>query len=170
MHRVGASPASAVAVARAVVARPELALQGLYTHLAVADEPERDDFTAAQLAAFRSVVAEVGRPVLLHAANSAGGIAHPDARLGLVRCGIALYGQSPSLELRALPTVADLRPAMSLKARVSYVKEVDAGEGISYGLRYVSPSLTVIAIVPLGYADGGPRRLAAGGCEGWVGG
>ena len=116
-------------------------------------------------------LAESGiRPALLHAANSAGAIAHPAARLDLVRCGIALYGQAPSPELASAATVPALRPALSFKARVSYVKEVPAGEGVSYGLRYTTPADTVVATVPLGYADGVPRRLAAAGGEVLVGG
>ena len=176
MHRVGAPPDVAAGVARGVAARYELQLQGLYTHFAVADEPDRDDFTAGQLAAFRAVVDELAtggvRPALLHAANSAGAIAHPAARLDLVRCGISLYGHAPSEELAEarVPVLDELRPAMAVKARVSYVKEVGPGEGISYGLRYTTRSRTVIATVPLGYADGVPRRLAACGGEVLVGG
>ena len=174
MHRVGASPDAAPAVVRAVAGHPELQLEGLYTHFAVADEPARDDFTAGQLTQLRQVadrLAESGiRPALLHAANSAGAIAHPAARLDLVRCGIALYGQAPSPELASAATVPALRPALSFKARVSYVKEVPAGEGVSYGLRYTTPADTVVATVPLGYADGVPRRLAAAGGEVLVGG
>src|SRR5207248_5409065 len=114
---------------------PELDLQGLYTHLAVADEPERNYFTAAQLAGLRGVVDRLAtggvRARLLHAANSAGAIAHPDARLDMVRCGIALYGHATSPALAAASV--GLRPAFSFKARVSYAKEVGPGEGVSYG-------------------------------------
>jgi alanine racemase len=172
MHRVGADPRTAVAVARAVAAQPELELQGLYTHFAVADEPARDDFTQGQLAAFTAVVAELAtagiRPPLTHAANSAGAIAHPEARLDLVRCGIALYGHAPSTPLAEASR--SLRPALSLKARVSYVKHVEAGESISYGLRYTLKERTVVATVPIGYADGVPRRLSECGGEVLVGG
>ncbi|HEY2430641.1 MAG TPA: alanine racemase [Acidimicrobiales bacterium] len=171
MHRVGADPDAAVAIARDAAARPELEVQGLCTHFAVADEPE-DPFTGEQLSRFLAVAehlaAEGIRPPILHAANSAGTIAFPAARLGLVRCGIALYGLAPSPELAA--SCAALVPAMALKARVSYVKRVDAGERISYGLRYRLGEAATIATVPIGYADGVPRRLSAVGGEVLIGG
>jgi len=106
-------------------------------------------------------------PDLVHAANSAALIAHPASRYNFVRCGIAVYGIDPD------PAVAgrvDLRPAMSLKARVSYVKEVPAGDRISYGLRYRFDSHAVVATVPAGYADGVTRRLSFAGGEVLVGG
>jgi alanine racemase len=167
MHRVGAPPADAVGIARAVAGHHELRLEGLYTHFAVADEPARNDVTDRQLADLMDVAAKLaqdGTPTpLLHAANSAGAIAHPASRLDLVRCGVALYGHSPSPELAAAAT--GLRPAMSLKSRVTFVKEVDAGEAVSYGLRYTAQERTVIATVPIGYADGVPRRLSRAGGE-----
>src|SRR5205823_2060313 len=83
-HRVGAAPADAVGVARAVTGHRELRLHGLYTHFAVADEPARDDFTDGQLASLLGVAdalaADGIRPAMLHAANSAGAIAHPASR------------------------------------------------------------------------------------------
>ena len=110
---MGAAPADAVGVARAVTGHRELRLHGLYTHFAVADEPARDDFTDGQLASLLGVAGALAadgiRPAMLHAANSAGAIAHPASRLDLVRCGVALYGHSPSPELA--PAAASLRPA-----------------------------------------------------------
>ena len=171
MHRVGADPDRAVAIARDVAARPELELEGLCTHFAVADEPD-DPYTGEQLARFRKVVdrlaAEGIRPALLHAANSAGAIAFPEARLDLVRCGIALYGLAPSPELAAACT--GLRPAMAVKARVLFAKRVEAGERVSYGLRYRLGRDAWIATVPIGYADGVPRRLSETGGEVLIGG
>ena len=158
MHRVGAPPEEAVALARAVDASPELALEGLWTHFAVADEPERAE-TGTQLRRFGAVVERLAghgvRPRLLHAANSAGALAHPAARLDLVRCGIALYGYPPA----ETPPGLDLRPALSLSARVSLVRELGAGERLSYGLRHELAEATVVATVPLGYADGVRRGL-----------
>ena len=170
MHRVGASAEDAVAVGAAVSDRPELRLEGLWTHFAVADEEDRT-FTAEQLRRFdevRAAFAGAGLdPPLVHAANSAGAMAYPEARLGLVRCGIEIYGHAPSVALRDRLA---LRPAMTLRADVTFVKEVDRGERISYGLRYAVAERTVIATVPLGYADGVPRRLSAVGGEVLVGG
>ncbi|GAC1540112.1 MAG: alanine racemase [Acidimicrobiales bacterium] len=166
MHRVGADPVGAVAVARAVADAPELVLEGLSTHFAVADEPD-DPYTCAQLAVFNGVASELAaagvRPTILHAANSAGAISFPDARLDLVRCGIALYGLAPALALGS--RCVGLRPAMAVKARVSFSKQVGAGERVSYGLRYRLDAPARIATVPMGYADGIPRRLADTGGE-----
>jgi alanine racemase len=146
-------------------------LEGLCTHFAVADEPD-DPFTGEQLARFRAVVKRLAdrgvRPTILHAANSAAAIAFPESRFGLVRCGIALYGLEPS------PAMADacsgLRPAMAVKARVAMVKRVGAGERLSYGLRYRLGHEATVATVPIGYADGLPRRLSETGGQVIVGG
>jgi alanine racemase len=120
---------------------------------------------------FNRVVAELPeRPPLLHAANSAGALWHPGARYDLVRCGISLYGLAPSLDQVGSEEVERLRPVMSLRAQVSYVKHLDAGAQLSYGLRYRLARPSVVATVPLGYADGVPRRLGAAGGEVLVGG
>ena len=165
MHRVGAAPEEAVHVATAVHERPELVLEGLWTHFATADEPD-PSFTAEQAARFDGVVDRLAaagvRPRLLHTCNSAGAIAHPWARHDLVRCGLALYGVPPA---PALAGRVALRPALSLRARVSLVTSVAAGEGVSYGLRHRVARDSVVATVPIGYADGVPWRLAVNGGE-----
>jgi alanine racemase len=170
MRRVGAQPDEVVALVRAVLDAPGLRLASVFTHCAVADEPD-SPFTAEQIARYEKVLAELahaGIPVpLRHAANTAGAIAHPEARFDMVRCGIGIYGLPPS---PALDGAVDLRPALSLKARVSHVKRVPAGEGLSYGLRYRTTTESTIATVPLGYADGVARRLSATGGEVLIGG
>lgn len=170
MHRAGCDGTEAVRVATAVAARDELAFEGLMTHLAVADELDHPA-TADQLAGFEAVRAELRRagfdPPLVHAANSAATLVKPEARYGLVRCGIALYGIPPAPELEGK---ADLRPVMSLTAEVSQVRRVEAGEGISYGLRYQPARPATIATVPVGYGDGVPRRLGHVGGEVLLGG
>lgn len=170
MHRVGAHPRDAVALAHCVVDRPQLHLGGVFTHLAVADEPDRPE-TADQLARFDQVLSALAAegidPGIVHAANSAGAIAHPAARRDMVRVGIAIYGIEPSATLAG--RVA-LEPAMSVRAEVTLVKQLRAGDGVSYGLRYVMDRDAVVAVVPLGYADGVPRRLGLGGGEVLIGG
>lgn len=165
MHRVGADPADAVAMARRIVDAPTLHLGGTFTHLAVADEPDRPE-TAQQLERFTAVLDELAaegiEPGLRHAANSAGLIAHPASHLDLVRAGIAVYGLSPSSELEG--RVA-LSPAMSVRSTVTLVRHVDAGEGVSYGLRHGFDRPTTVAVVPMGYADGVPRALGSTGGE-----
>jgi alanine racemase len=171
MHRVGCDPDTAVTMAAAVRVCPSLVLDGVFTHLALADEPG-DPFTAVQLARFDAVLAALADhdllPPVVHAANSAGGLAHPSARHHLVRAGIAIYGISPGAGVDHL--TGELRPALSLRARVTMVRRVAAGEGISYGLRHRVVADTTIATVPIGYADGVPRRLSAVGGQVLVGG
>jgi alanine racemase len=159
MHRVGCSPDDAVELAAQVVDRPELELAGVCTHLAVADEPD-NPYTEEQLARFDGVLEELrarGLPTgIVHACNTAGAIEWPAARFDLVRIGIGCYGIAPA---DALEGRVALQPAMAVKARVSHVKVVPAGAGVSYGLRYTTLRATKIATVPLGYADGVPREL-----------
>jgi alanine racemase len=170
MHRVGCEPAAAPALARRVTETVGLNLAACFTHLAVADAPQ-DPTTVVQLDAFDAVVAELEaaglRPPVLHAANSAGALAHPRSRLDLVRCGIACYGVAPGPEVA---DAAPLQPAMRLVSEVSFVKSVPAGTRVSYGLNYACPVDTVLATVPAGYADGVPRRLGSVGGEVLVGG
>jgi len=173
MHRVGAEPRAAIELAKEVSRQPRLRLEGIFTHFAVADEPA-NGFTQLQLQRFEAVVEELARegisaPVV-HAANSAGALFHPRARHNLVRLGISVYGIAPSLEARKQAPVLPLEPALSLKARVSYCKAVAAGEGLSYGLRYRLERASDVATVPLGYADGVPRRLSEVGGEVLIGG
>ena len=176
MQRVGAQPGDAADVAAAIGAHGStLVIVGVFTHLAVADDPA-DEFTTAQLERFDGALVDLatalpgpGSPQLLvHAANSAGALAHPGARRSFVRVGIAVYGISPGHGVDAL--CSELRPALSLRARVSHVKRVSAGSRISYGLRHTFESDTTVATVPIGYADGVPRRLFAVGGEVLIGG
>ncbi|HZB70844.1 MAG TPA: alanine racemase [Acidimicrobiales bacterium] len=170
MHRVGAPPARVAELVAAVAERPELVLEGLWTHCAVADEPG-NPFTATQLDRFDEVAgaleAAAARPPVVHAANSAAALDHPRARHDLVRCGITVYGLDPSAELAGR---VRLQPAMSLVAEISAVRVVKAGEAVSYGLRRPVAVDSVVATVPLGYADGVPRRLSSVGGEVLVGG
>jgi alanine racemase len=170
MHRVGCSAEDAPDLVDAIASCPELVLGGLCTHLAVADEPD-NAYTDEQLDRFDDLLealdARGARPELVHAANSAGLLAHERARYDLVRAGIALYGVPPA------PDLADrlpLRAALSLRARVSHVKHLPAGSRLSYGLRYELERPSRVATVPIGYADGVPRNLGIAGGEVLVGG
>ncbi|HSL58605.1 MAG TPA: alanine racemase [Acidimicrobiales bacterium] len=165
MRRVGAEPVDAPGLAALVADLPALDLDGVWTHCAVADEPEHE-FTATQLARFDAVLARLAadghQPRIRHAANSAVALAHPAGRYDLVRCGIAVYGVAPA---PALADLLALRPALSLCSTVTFTKRVPAGEGISYGLRHTTAHDTVIATVGIGYADGVRRALGATGGE-----
>ena len=96
-----------------------------------------------------------------HISNSAGIIDIPNANLDLVRCGIATYGLYPSKDVDQ--THVELKPALSLKTHVSFVKEVQEGVGVSYGSSYITSKITKIATIPVGYGDGYPRNLSSKG-------
>ena len=171
MQRVGAHPHAAPSMAAAIVQRaPAVRLAGVFTHLAVADSLDADsiDFTDRQLARLGKVLEQLPPVPLVHAANSAAALARPDARLSMVRAGIAVYGISPGPDVDDV--CADLRPAMELKARVSFVKQVRSGSRISYGLRHRFDRDTTVATIPIGYADGVPRRLSEVGGAVLIGG
>ena len=184
MHRVGADPADVPALIERIAGHPALVVAGLWTHLAVADGPGDEDrvFTAAQLEMLDRVrgalpaaalpAAGTAAGLVVHAANSAAALAHPAARLDLVRCGIALYGELPAPHLGSEleGAGAALRPVLSLRARVAHVRELDAGARPSYGRHRPLPARSVVATVPLGYADGVPRRLFETGGEVLIGG
>ena len=190
MNRVGARPDDAVLLARAVAAKSNLRLEGVWTHCAVADDPG-DPFTDVQLERYQRVLEELGdgdrrprasdderpEPFRRHVANSALLLAgdRPDAsavrrrgRYDMVRAGIALYGLPPSVDMAA--EVAGLEPAMQLRSQVAHVKRVTAGEGVSYGLVHRFESDRNVATVPIGYADGVRRDYGLRGGEVLIGG
>src|SRR4029453_8711529 len=156
MHRQGCDPAELPALVAAAMAEPGLEVDGLWSHFAVADEAPRTTTTDAQLARFRDALAAGGaaglEPRWRHLANSAGATVRADARFDLVRTGIEVYGLAPSEEL-AGQVRARLRPALALRAAVSALRTVDAGERVSYGPRWEAPRGTRLAPQP-----GPPRR------------
>ncbi len=166
MHRMGALPGEFDAMAQALIAAgSRLRLEGLWTHLAVADAPD-DPFTAEQLRRFDAAIAELRASGLsadvVHAANSAGLMAHPDARRDMVRAGIAIYGVSPSPELEG---ALKLEPALELVSRVTAVRTVAPGESVSYGRCWRAEGPTRVATVAIGYADGVRRDSGTAGVE-----
>jgi len=140
---------------------PHIEVEGLFTHFATADEADKS-YARRQLALFNELACHLGQDGIdipyLHAANSAAVIDLPESYFNLVRPGIMLYGFYPSEHVRR--ERADLRPALSLKARVGHVKPVPAGTKVSYGCTYTTPAPTVLATVPAGYADGYSRLLS----------
>ena len=163
MHRQGCDPAELPALVTVATAEPGLEVEGLWSHLAVADEAAKTATTDRQLACYRDALAEAATaglaPRWRHLANSAGATVRDDARFDLVRTGIEVYGLAPSEEL-AGQVRERLRPALALRAAVSALRTVEAGERVSYGHRWEAPRRTRIATLPIGYADGLRRGLS----------
>ena len=154
MSRLGVQPQEAVGMARQIADQEHLVLEGLFSHLARADEV--DGVSAAeQLRDFQSVVQGLEHvdclPSVVHLANSAAALWWPDTHYNLVRLGIALYGLEPS-KARRMP--AQYQPALTWKSQLSQVKILPAGRGLSYGHIYRTSREERIGTVPVGYADG----------------
>jgi alanine racemase len=160
MSRLGANWQQAVAFFSEVAALPYLQIGSLYSHLATADEVD-PTVMEMQLDRFRQALAAIELAgyvlPLLHLANSAGILASDRLHYQLVRPGLLLYGLCPAPHLRSK---IDLRPVLSVKARVTQVKDIPAGTGVSYGYRFIADRDLRLAVVGIGYADGIPRRLS----------
>jgi len=168
MHRVGVSVDDAARLVCSVL-DAGLRLVGTFTHLALADTPDRAE-NQLQVDRFEAVLGDLSAvgvdPGLRHAANSAAALHLPAARYDLVRIGLAAYGVAPA----PIPPPVELRPALRLHSRVSFLNHVPVGEGVSYGWHHVAAEPTTVAVVPLGYADGVPRNLGLAGGEVLLGG
>jgi len=159
--RVGVPHAQAAPLIRDLVSRRSVRLEGVM--MTFAEDPA---FDREQLARFQSLCASLGgdgiRVGKRHAASSFGLFQHPDAFLDMVRPGMAIYGMYSEPKFRRAG-VLDLRPAVSLKARVIYVKPLRAGESAGYNRAYVAERDVWVATLPVGHADGLPRVAAKGG-------
>ena len=166
MHRVGATPAVARDLAVAIAGSP-LVLEGVWTHFPVADEDPQ--FTASQVAALDRFLFDLAgagvRPLMVHAANTAGALVHPASRYDMVRIGLGMYGLHP-----VNASGADLRPALRVVSRVTFLQRLPAGARPSYGRRRPLEREATVATVPIGYADGLSRRLGAHGGGALIGG
>lgn len=144
-----------------MAALPGIEVEGLFSHFARADEQDKSS-TVEQLKRFQDFYEMLKKEniniPIRHITNSAGIIDLPDSDLNMVRCGISAYGIYPSDEVNKKEL--SLIPAMELKTHVVYVKDVDAGVGVSYGAIYVTKNRTKIATIPVGYADGYSRNLS----------
>jgi alanine racemase len=160
MHRVGLPPDHVDDAIRALRAMKGIVVEGVWSHLAVADVPGHP-FTSKQIELFETLTARIERSGLelryKHIANSAATMSLPGSHFDLVRCGVASYGLLPGPELAG---ATDLKPAMSLRARVNMVKTIAAGSALSYGLSYRTDRSTRVVTVPAGYADGYARGLS----------
>lgn len=160
MNRQGLSFSKAKAFVGLLADYPEISIEGIYSHFADADSPD-PSFTELQNERFATALSEFSRagiePKYRHIANSAGLLFHPNARYDMVRPGILLYGLSPAPGL-ALPE--GFEPAMTLTTSIVHVRDVPAGESISYGRTFTTTHRSRIGLLPIGYADGYPRALS----------
>ncbi|HSK33724.1 MAG TPA: alanine racemase [Propionicimonas sp.] len=161
MRRIGCPPEQAPELAMLIDAVPGLRLGGLMSHLPISDSPAGDEFTRAQIELFRrtveNVVAARGPVPLVHLANSGGVLAHAGSWFDMVRPGIMIYGAYPDPEV---PRTVPLLPGLEWRSRVTFVKQVAAGETVGYGRTWTAPRDTWIATVPIGYGDGYSRLLS----------
>ncbi len=160
MGRYGVWWEEAASLTRQVVQMPGLRMGGILTHLAMAGQ--NTDATQDQLERFKLVVRELEQKNLpaglRHVANSVGLLKFSESHWDLVRTGLLVYGASPLKEDVQKPF--PLKPALSLKSRIRFLKTVPAGRGISYGGTYQASRPTTVATIPLGYAHGYPRALS----------
>lgn len=162
MGRIGFQPSEeSITVIKKISELENLRIDGIFTHFAKADERDKTYFEE-QFAKYQWVCSrleEEGIQIPVHhAANSASIMELPKAHLDMVRSGIITYGLYPSDEVDQ--SLLELHPAMSLRANVSFVKQVPAGSGIGYGMSYITKSPAKIATIPVGYADGYSRSLS----------
>ncbi len=154
MGRLGPLPADFAALVEEAGARKRIRVEGIFTHFASADQPSSPQ-TSEQLRCFTGLIklaTSYGlRPRYIHAANSAAMLTRPDALFNLVRIGAAIYGLRPSLETPCLPGIEQ---ALTFKTLIAQVKDVPAGQSISYGATYTCATPTRIAVLQAGYADG----------------
>lgn len=156
MGRVGLDIRNALQTIIRIARLEGLRIEGLMSHFPDADLKDKD-FSLQQLKEFMQLVSLLGQNRItvryLHMANSAALLTMPESHLNMVRPGIMLYGYGPTEDHR-------LKPVLSLKSRILFLKKVPAGTPISYGRTFVTKRRTRIAVIPLGYADGYSRKLS----------
>jgi alanine racemase len=160
MGRIGIAPGDVLQYARFLRTLPHIEIEGIFTHFPRADEVDRT-FTEGQIRRFTTLLSDLDHAGIRipsrHMANSAGVLAFPGSYLNLVRPGIMIYGLYPSAEVaRTIP----LRGAMSLVTKIRFIKRVGPGTPVSYGGTHVTTADTVVATLPVGYADGYRRLLS----------
>lgn len=161
MHRLGFAPTDKERVLAIVNSQPEVRIQGIYSHLADADNPNQSAFTQKQLAAFDSIVSYFREhspdSFLAHILNSEGSLRYPESCYDMIRLGISMYGYTENKDLKP-----SLQASVSWYSSVSQIKIVPKGDFIGYGCSYEASEDMTIAIIPVGYADGFRRSLSNG--------
>lgn len=157
MGRIGVLYREALRTIKKIHSLKFINIEGVFTHFALADVNE--EFTFTQISFFGRLVAKLREDnihiPLVHAANSSGIINFKESHFNMVRPGLVIYGLSPGKNIGI-----DLKPLLSLKTKIVYVKKVPRGYGISYGHTYVTSKPTTIVTLPIGYGDGYPRNLS----------
>lgn len=163
LRGIGCPVDDAVGLSAEISRQPELSLEGVCTHFAVADQAA-DPFTQRQVDLFTQLLEKIsvnGISVgVVHIANTVASLTMPHTHFDMIRCGSGIYGIEPASALPGAPT---LRPALSVSARVTRVQRFAAGTRMSYGLRYRLPRSACVATLPIGYASGVPRAFATSG-------
>ncbi len=162
MGRIGLRPdKDSVQLIKKISKLPNIAIEGIFTHFAVADTLDKT-YTEGQYERFTWICGELERENVKinvkHCGNSAAIIDLPNMHLNMVRAGIILYGLKPSDEV--MLDKIELKQVMSLKVRITHVKEIEAGQSVSYGRRFIAEKKSKIASLPVGYADGYTRMLS----------
>ncbi|TCT15326.1 alanine racemase [Natranaerovirga pectinivora] len=162
MGRIGFYPnEETLEIIRYINSLPNLEIEGIFTHFSTADEKDKT-FTINQVDLFNGFISrleqfDINIPIK-HACNSAGLIDVKEAHYQLIRAGISIYGLFPSMDVQRN---VKLKPALSLKSHVIYLKELEIGKPVSYGCTYITDKLTKVATIPVGYGDGYPRALSS---------
>ncbi|CEG29689.1 alanine racemase [Bacillus sp. B-jedd] len=162
MSRFGiTSQKEAVEIAKKAAASKYIRLEGIFTHFANADNPDTA-YTLHQFERFQRIlgkISDAGIEIpIKHCCNSAGAMNFPAMHLDMVRIGIAMYGLYPDASLKAHPI--KLRQALSVKTKISMVKKVPADRPVGYGCTWAAPYESILATLPIGYADGFSRLLS----------
>jgi alanine racemase len=160
MGRIGVPSGEAEELVEAAGNIPGITVGGIYTHFCCADE-KNDPFSPRQIQLFTGIVHNLEqkglRPEIVHMCNSAATLRFPEAHFDLVRPGIMTYGLIP---YRGSSDTLVLEPVLSLKSKISFIKDVSAGTSISYGSTFITKRPSRLATVPIGYADGFNRRMS----------
>ncbi|KXS40108.1 MULTISPECIES: alanine racemase [unclassified Candidatus Frackibacter] len=161
MGRIGVLTNDAFKLIKEVNKLPYINIEGVFSHLAIADELEGQEYTHQQINRFSDLIKEIKKEgievPIRHLANSAATFEYPKSRFDMVRTGISLYGLPPSPEIT---TELNLQSALEWKAKLAYVKELPPEYSISYGCTYTTTDFTKVGTIPLGYSDGYPRLLS----------
>ncbi|CAN5522554.1 hypothetical protein BH10CHL1_BH10CHL1_04530 [soil metagenome] len=159
LNRLGLTPGETPAFMETLQRFDHVQVEGIFTHFATSDMADKS-FAQEQFGRFVTLLSALTarglRPRVAHAANSAAMLTMPETHLDLVRIGIALYGLHPDADDTRLPE--NFRPALRWKTQIAQVRQIETGESVSYGREFIAPQPMLIAILPVGYADGFPRR------------